>query len=203
MRSKVDHYVCYKQVGKFFIYVVLYVNDMFLVGNNMEVIKEVKTHLSSKFDMRDLSASNLILGMEIKRNHADRKLYLNQRKYVKTIFHRFNMQECKSVKVPIPVGLRLFAKYFPKTQEEEEEMSSVPYANVVGSLMYAIACTRSNIAHAVGFLSRYMSKLGKEIWIVVKMVFRYLHGTIDHAICYQGRVGLDRVMEVHGFADVD
>ena len=73
VRSKVDHYVYYKQVGEHFIYVVLYVDNMLLVANNMEVIKEVKMQLSSKFNMKDLSASNLILGMEIKRNHADRR----------------------------------------------------------------------------------------------------------------------------------
>ena len=74
VRSKVDHCVYYKQVGEHFIYVVLYVDDMLLVGNNMEVIKEVKLQLSSKFDMKYLGAANLILVMEIKRNRADRKL---------------------------------------------------------------------------------------------------------------------------------
>ena len=82
----------HKQVGEYFIYVVLYVDDMLLVGNNMDVIKEVKMQLSSKFDMKDLGAASLILGMEIKRNHADRKLWLNQRKYIETILHMFNMQ---------------------------------------------------------------------------------------------------------------
>ena len=52
-------------------------------------------------------------------------------------------------------------------------------------------------------LSRYMSKLEKEHWTIVKRVFRYLCGTTDHAIYYQGRVGLDRVLDVHGFVDVD
>ena len=107
VRSKVDHCVYYKQVGEHFIYVVLYVDDMLLVGNNMEVIKEVKMQLSSKIDMKDLGAANLILGMEIKRNQVDRKLWLNQRKYVETILHRFNMQECKSVRFPIPIGSRI------------------------------------------------------------------------------------------------
>lgn len=74
MRNKVDHYVYYKQVGEHFIYVVLYVDDMLLIGNNMEFIKEVKIKLSSKFDMKDLGATNWILGMQIKRNHVDRKL---------------------------------------------------------------------------------------------------------------------------------
>jgi hypothetical protein len=58
---------------------------MLLVGNNMDVIKEVKSQLSSKFDMKDLGAANFILGMEIKRDRANRKLWLNQRKYVETI----------------------------------------------------------------------------------------------------------------------
>ena len=119
VRSKVDHCVYYKQVGEHFIYVVLYVNDMLLVENNMEVIKEVKTQLSSKFDMKDLGAANLILGMEFKRNRADKKLWFNQRKYVEAILQRFNMQECKPVKVPIPVGVRLSKKQCPKTQEED------------------------------------------------------------------------------------
>jgi hypothetical protein len=39
---------------------VLYVDDMLLVGNNMDVIKEVKSNLSSKFDMKDLDAANFI-----------------------------------------------------------------------------------------------------------------------------------------------
>jgi hypothetical protein len=69
----------------------------------------VKTQLSSKFDMKDLGASNFILGMEIKRDRKRRKNWLNQRKYVETILQRFNMQECKPVKVLILVGVKLSA----------------------------------------------------------------------------------------------
>ena len=105
----------YKQVGEHFIYVVLCVDDMLLVGNNMEVIKEVKMHISSKFNMKDISAANLILGMEIKRNYADRKLWLNQRKYVETILYMLNMKECKPVKIPIPIGVRIYVEQCPKT----------------------------------------------------------------------------------------
>ena len=82
-------------------------------------------------------------------------------------------------------------------------MSCVPYENVVGSLMYAMVCTRPNIAHAVGFLSKYLSKPGKENWTIVKRVFRYLYGTIGYGLFYQGRLGLDRVLDIHGFVDAD
>ena len=50
---------------------------MLLVGNNMDVIKEVKSQLSSKFDMKDLGAANFIMRMEIKRDSANMKLWLN------------------------------------------------------------------------------------------------------------------------------
>ena len=113
------------------------------------------------------------------------------------------MQDSKPVKVPIPVGVRLSAKRCPKTQEEEEDMSRVPYASAVGSLMYAMVCTRLDIAHAVGVLSRFMSKPGKEHWTTVKRVFRYLRGTSDYGLCYQGRPGLDRVLDIRGIVDVD
>jgi hypothetical protein len=82
------------------------------------------------------------------------------------------MQECKPVNVPISVGVKLYVNQCPKTDEEEEDMSHVPYASAVGILMYAMVCTRPNISHAVGVLSRYMSKPGKEHWTTVKRVFQ-------------------------------
>jgi hypothetical protein len=73
-RRKVDHYVYFKLVGDHFIYVVIYVDDMLLIGNNKEIIEEVKTQLSSKFDMKYLGATKCILGMEIKREQKNKKL---------------------------------------------------------------------------------------------------------------------------------
>ena len=82
-------------------------------------------------------------------------------------------------------------------------MSRVPYVSAVGSLMYEMVYTRPKIAHAVGVLSRYMSKPGKEHWTTVKRVFRYLCGTASYGLCYEGRSGLDRVVDIHGFVDAD
>ena len=67
---------------------------MFLIGNNKDVIKELKSQLSSKFDksqlsskfdMKDLDAAKFILGMEIRRYRANKMISLNQRKYVETV----------------------------------------------------------------------------------------------------------------------
>jgi hypothetical protein len=73
-RTKEDHCVYFKLMGDHLIYLVLYVDDMLLIGNNMDIIQDVKTQLSSKFDMKYLSASDFILGMEIKRDRVNRKL---------------------------------------------------------------------------------------------------------------------------------
>jgi hypothetical protein len=111
------------------------------------------------------------------------------------------MHECISVRVPIPVGVNLFADQCPKTWEEEEDMYNVLYSSVVGRLFYAMICSRPYIAHAVGVLSRYMSKPGKEHWITVKRDFMYLLGTTSYGLCYQGRPTLD--MDIHGFLDAN
>jgi len=74
-----------KLVGDHFIYVVMYVDNMLLIGNNKKIINEVKTQLSSKIDMKYLGAENFILGMEIKRNWENMKLWLNHKKYVESI----------------------------------------------------------------------------------------------------------------------
>ena len=87
------------------------------------------------------------------------------------------------MKVPIPVGVKLSTEQCPKTQEEEEDMSRVPYASVVSSLMYAMVYSTLYIAHAVGVLSRFMSKPWKDDWTTMKWVFRYLHGTSDYVLC--------------------
>ena len=70
--------------------------------------------------MKDIDATKFILGMDIKRDQATRKIWLNQMKYIETIFKHFNMEDCKPVKVPILVGARIIVEQCPKTQEKIE-----------------------------------------------------------------------------------
>jgi len=77
VRGKDDQCVYSKEEGDHFIYVALYANDMLLDGNNMDVIMEMKNNQSSKFDMKDLSAIDFILGMKIKRDRAIRNIWVN------------------------------------------------------------------------------------------------------------------------------
>eukprot|EP00253_Pinus_taeda_P017354 PITA_17354 len=83
------------------------------------------------------------------------------------------MQNAKPVTTPLASHFKLSKEMCPKTWKEMDYMSKVPYASVVGSLMYAMVRTRPNIANAVGVVSRYMNNLGKEHWMEVKWILRY------------------------------
>jgi len=66
VRSKVDHCVYFKLIGDCVIYLVLYLDDMLLVGNDKEIIQDLKNQLSSKFDMKNLGAANYFWAWKLK-----------------------------------------------------------------------------------------------------------------------------------------
>ena len=106
--------------------------------------------------MKDLGAAKQILGMRIARDRKNHKLTLSQNEYIQKVLKRFNMHNAKPVNTPFASHFKLCKEMCPKTQEDMDYMSKVPYASAVGSLMYAMVCTMPDIAHAVGVVSRYM-----------------------------------------------
>ena len=77
VRSDEDHCVYFKVIDDKILIIVLYVDDMLFIGNNKEMIRELKTQLSGTFDMKDLGAAKYILGMEIIRDQVHIKLWLS------------------------------------------------------------------------------------------------------------------------------
>ncbi|GJZ73524.1 retrovirus-related pol polyprotein from transposon TNT 1-94 [Tanacetum coccineum] len=181
-----------------FVILLLYVDDMLVAGPNKDRISKLKAQLAREFEMKDLGPANKILGMQIHRDRVSRKIWLSQKSYVKKILQRFNMQDCKPISTPFPTNIKLSSKMSPSSEKERMEMSRVPYASAVGSLMFAMICTRPDIAHAVGVVSRYMAEPGKKHWEAVKRILRYIKGTSDVALCY-GESGLT----VKGYVDSD
>lgn len=77
-------------------------------------------------------------------------------------------------------------------------MHHVPYASAVGSLMYAMVCTRPDIAHAVSTVSRFMSNPGRPHWEAVKWILRYLRGSTNLKLCFG-----DNEAKLIAFSDSD
>jgi len=157
---------------------------MLLASKSIEEINRLKAQMARTFDMKDLGAARQILGMEIFRDRSNGKLWLSQQRYIEKILLRFGMNNVKPVSVPLASHFKLSSSLCPNSDEEKDYMSRIPYANVVGCLMYAMVCTRPDISHAVGVVSRYMANSGKEHWSAVKWVLRYLRGTSSYCITY-------------------
>ena len=111
--------------------------------------------------MKDLGEAKQILGMKITRDKQNHLLRLSQEDYIDKVLKRFNMKDAKSISTPLAKLFKLIKHLSPKIEKEKEYMTKVPYASVIGSLMYAMVCTRPDIAQAVGVVSRFMNNLGK------------------------------------------
>ena len=91
--------------------------------------------------------------------------------------------------------------YDPSSQlkkNREHSGSQIEYAQIIGSLMYLINCTRPDIAYAIGRLSRYTQSPNWDHWTVVRRVLKYLRGTINYDLCFSG---FPSVLE--GFSDAN
>lgn len=101
-------------------YLLLYVDDMLVVGSNMEEIKEVKSQLSSEFKMKDLGAAKRTPGMEITRDRPNGKLSLSRRKFTEKILSRFNMEMKKSKSTTLANKFILSRQLSPMTEKEKD-----------------------------------------------------------------------------------
>ena len=84
------------------------------------------------------------------------------RRYIEQILEIFNMKEAKQVNTPLGGHFKLSKRSCPSTEEENKKMVAIPYSSAVGSLMYSMVCTRLDIAHVVGVVSRFLANPGKE-----------------------------------------
>ncbi|KAG8472802.1 hypothetical protein CXB51_034693 [Gossypium anomalum] len=120
-------------------------------------IRKVKAQLNEEFEMKDLGQAKKILGMEILRDGKISKLYLSQKGYIEKVLCRFNMKSAKPVSTPLAAHFRLSSALSPQSDDEIEYMLHVPYSSAVGSLMYAMVCSRPDLSYVVNAVSRYMA----------------------------------------------
>ncbi|MDV3193945.1 MAG: reverse transcriptase domain-containing protein, partial [Sweet potato little leaf phytoplasma] len=201
-KSPYDSCVYRKYVSKdVFILVLLYVDDILIASADKLEIMKLKTSLSREFDMKNLGAAKKILGMELLRDRSRNTLLIAQPDYSKKMLKKFHMDESKVVKTPLAQHFKLFMAQSPATQAKIDDMHSVPYANLVGSLMYTMVCSRPDLAHALSMVSRFMGNPGRAHWEATKWVLRYIKGTANKGLLYTKTEQLR--MKIIGFVDSD
>jgi hypothetical protein len=163
------------------VYLLVYVDDLLIATQTKERMARVKRELMDLFDIRDLGPASHFLGMTVSRDRSSRTLSVSQSTMARDIVSRFGMSDSRPRSIPFDVGLKLT----PATDELELlDTSSLPFAEVVGSLLYIAVCTRPDLSYAVNTLARYMSKPTKLAWDAALSVLRYLHKTSDAALVF-------------------
>ena len=178
-------------------FLVLYVDDILLIGNDVPMLASVKEFLGNQFQMKDLGEAQRILGIRIYRDRSNRMLALSQEDYLDKVLDKFKMKDSKRGFLPMGHGVHLSRTQCPSTPEDIERMKGIPYASAVGSIMYAMMCTRPDVSFALSMTSRYQANPGDGHWIAVKNILKYLRRTKDWFLVYGG----DSELSVRGYTD--
>ncbi|XP_058202632.1 MDIS1-interacting receptor like kinase 2-like [Rhododendron vialii] len=147
-----------------------------------------------------MGEASYVLGIQIIRDRKTRILKLSQEQYFEKILKRFNMEGSNPLDTPIHKQTILSKRMCPANEEEKMKMENKPYAQAVGSLMYAMLCTRPDISYAVSVVNRYQSNPGEPHWAAVKRILRYIQGTEDYKLTYHCN---GDNLEVVGYSDAD
>jgi Reverse transcriptase (RNA-dependent DNA polymerase) len=176
--SNADPSLYLRGLGNDPIFLLIYVDDMLLIGN-LSTVKAAKTELMDIYPCRDLGDASYFLGFEIVRDRSAKTLWIGQTKLVNDTLHRHQFEEANATILPMDAGLKL-----QRYRDGDEIATDQPYREIVGSLLYIANCTRPDIAFPVGVLSRFVSQPTTAHWAAAKRVLRYLCGTTQLGLKY-------------------
>nr|GEY10045.1 retrotransposon protein, putative, Ty1-copia subclass [Tanacetum cinerariifolium] len=197
-QNRNEPYVYLKASGSNITFLILYVDDILIMGNNIPMLQSVKTYLGRCFAMKDLGEAAYILGIKIYRDRS-RLIGLCQSAYIEKIIKRYCMENSKRRSIPMKEKLKLSKSQGASTPAELKRMQNVSYALAVGSFMYAMRCTRPDVVFAQNVTSRFQQNPGDIHWTTVKNILKYLRNTKDMFLVYGG--DLKRELRVSCYTD--
>ncbi|KAD3069268.1 hypothetical protein E3N88_37148 [Mikania micrantha] len=170
------------------LYMLVYVDDIILTGNNSRAIDEVVKNLSSTFAIQDMGSLSYFLGVEVI-PHTD-GLLLSQRKYILELLTRAGLSAAKPVPTPITTTANL------ALGDSSPFNNPVQYRQIVGALQY-VTLSRPDITYAVNKVCQFMHSPTENHWSAVKRILRYLQGTSDLGLLIQHTSGT----VLHAYSD--
>ena len=174
----------------FIIYLLVYVDDIIITGNNPSAVQHFITLLSARFSIKDLGPPTYFLSVEVLSHPLD--LILSQRRYIANLLVRAAMTDARLISNPLPTSPTLSLQFGIALS------NPLAFHTIVGNLQY-LTLTRLDIAYAVNKLSQYMHLPTSDHWTIVKHILRYLCGTINHDILLNRQSPL----QLHDYLDAD
>jgi hypothetical protein len=164
---------CLYILKKRMLYILLYVDECMIIGRSMEDINWVKQELSKKFDMKDLGKLKDFLGIEINYDKQNGILEISNKAYIEKMLNRFGILDSNGT--PMDPGTKLM---------EAKNETNEPYLELIGSLQYLTLMFRPDIFASLNMLSQFQNKPGKDHFLGLKRILRYLKGTLDYKLRY-------------------
>lgn len=134
--NECDKCVYIKNTNNGCVIICLYVDDLLIMGSNDDIIQATKRMLNNKFDMKDLGVADVILGIKISKSSDG--LILSQSHYIEKILKKYNQDNSSPARTPIDISIHL-------SKNNGKGISQREYAQIIGSLMYVMNCTRPGI----------------------------------------------------------
>ena len=188
--SPYDSALFLRRADKGTILLLLYVDDMIIIGDDLNGIQELKDFLSQQFEMKNLTHFSYFLGLEI--THFTDGLYIIKAKYTSNLLSRAGLIDSKTVDTPVELNAHL-------TPSGGKPLSNPSlYRRLVGSLVY-LTVTHLDISYAVHQVSQYLSAPRSTHYAAVLRILRYLKGTLFHGIFYSAQSPL----VLRAFSDAD
>ena len=147
--------------------------------------------------MKDLGKAEYILEIKIHRDRSRRMIGFSQETYINKVLDRFEMANFKRGHITMSHGISLSKTQCPSGPDEQKRMSGIPYASAIGSIMYAMICTRPDVSYALSICSRFQANLGEAHWTTAKNILKYLRMTKGMILVCGG----EKELVVKGYAD--
>ena len=164
----------------------LYVDDLIIAGTDKGVTCRIKECLNRRYSMKDLGNVDEILGCRVHVDHDLGIVSMNQKKYTSGILGKYlEATETTWLDTPADSTIVLTQDMGPTTEEEKTFMGTMPYREVIGSLLWLSLGTRPDITYAVSQVAKFSANPGRDHWKAVRRILRYLHGTRDLGIIFR------------------
>nr|GEX63518.1 hypothetical protein [Tanacetum cinerariifolium] len=141
-------------------FLILYVDDILIMRNYIPMLQDVKSYLERYFAMKDLGEAAYILGIKIYRDRLRWLIGLCQSAYIEKILKIFHMENSKRGSIPIQENLSRSKSQGASTPAKLKRMQNVPYDSAMGSIMYDVRCTRTDVAFVQNITSRFQQNPG-------------------------------------------
>jgi hypothetical protein len=185
-------------------YLSVYVDDIPSAFHSADRAEweEIKQKFFERFKIKFLGEADWLLNMRITRDRANLTLWLDQQAYTESLLEDLGMQQCKPATHPGTPEELTRAGCPAAGSEEERSMRKIPYRRAVGLLTYLANTSRPDIAHAVNLVAQFAQNPGAIHWRAVLAILRYLCGTADYSLPFDGRPKLDQTGETDSLLTV-